>query len=180
MAEGEIRVKNLLILEDDARLRASLAQEFKERGYSVVEAASIAEIPPTAFDFAVLDMRLVGEIGLAAIAKVKGTNPAARIVVLTGYGSIANTVEAMKLGAVDYLRKPVSMDGLESALLGKSVEASAKDAAAEPSFRPLRLDEAEHEYIDFLLTENKGNISKTARELGLHRQSLQRKLKKLP
>jgi two-component system, response regulator RegA len=166
-------MKKLLLLDDDIRLRTSLALEFRERGYDVKEAATAAEIPAVAYDYAVIDMRLVGELGLKGIARVRELAPAARIVVLTGYGSIANTVEAMKLGAADYLRKPVSIDQLENALLGKP------NAGAEP-LRPLRLSEVEHEYIDFLLTENQGNISKTARELGLHRQSLQRKLKKHP
>jgi two-component system, response regulator RegA len=166
-------MRNLLLLDDDRRLRESLALEFRERGYAVTEAASVAEIPPIAYDYAVLDMRLVGELGLAGIIRVRELAPHARIIVLTGYGSIANTVEAMRLGAADYLRKPVSMDQLEAALLGKS------NAPQEP-LRPLRLSEVEHEYIDFLLTENNGNISKTARDLGLHRQSLQRKLKKHP
>lgn len=169
-------MKQLLLVEDDLRLRESLALEFRERGYLVTEAGSVAEVPAQAFDFAVVDMRLAGEFGLAAITRIREHAPACRIVVLTGYGSIANTVEAMKLGAVDYLRKPVSLERLEAALLGTPAGAPT----AEAPLRPLRLDEAEHEYIDFLLTENKGNISKTARELGLHRQSLQRKLKKYP
>lgn len=167
-------MNRLLLLEDDQRLRESLALEFRERNYAVAEAGAIAEIPAEPFDFAVVDMRLSGELGLAAISRIREAAPHCRIVVLTGYGSIASTVEAMKLGAVDYLRKPVSIERLEAALLG-----SAAPEESAP-LRPLRLDEAEHEYIDFLLTENKGNISKTARELGLHRQSLQRKLKKYP
>ena len=166
-------MKKLLLLDDDTRLRTSLALEFRDRGYEVHEAGAAAEIPALAFDYAVVDMRLVGELGLKGIARVRELSPAARIVVLTGYGSIANTVEAMKIGAADYLRKPVSLEHLEAALLGQP------RPAAEP-LRPLRLHEVEHEYIDFLLTENQGNISKTARELGLHRQSLQRKLKKHP
>lgn len=170
-------MKKLLLLDDDTRLRQSLALEFKERGYAVTEAAAVSEIPATAFDYAVVDMRLVGELGLKAISRIRESSPAARIVVLTGYGSIANTVEAMKLGAADYLRKPVSLDQLEKALIGAEGAVPSRDI--EPR-RPLRLSEVEHEYIDFILTENKGNISKTARDLGLHRQSLQRKLKKQP
>lgn len=163
--------KRLLLLEDDARLARSLAREFEERGYATTIRDSIRGIPPENFQFAVVDLRLGGEFGLDAIDVIKASAPDCRIVILSGYGSITTAVEAVKRGAVDYLTKPAGADLLESALLGRRT-------APEPDFKPPSLSQMEHEYIDFVLTKNEGNISKTAKALGLHRQSLQRKLKK--
>ncbi len=163
--------KSLLILEDDQRLANSLSREFEDHGYEVSISNSIQEIPPKNFSFAVLDMRLGGEFGLDAIEVIKTNAPNCRIVVLSGYGSIATAVESVKRGAIDYITKPASFELIESALLGKRTK-------PEPDFKAPSLSQVEHEYIDFVLTKNEGNISKTAKALGLHRQSLQRKLKK--
>jgi len=164
----------ILFLEDDERLRKSLAEDFIERGYQVVEAQSINEVKGQSFDYAVVDMRLVGEHGLNAIEHLKKVNSNCHIVVLTGYSSVATAVEAVKRGALNYLVKPISPDLLEQSLLDNLKDDSAFEERAPT------LSKHEHEYIDFVLTQNDGNISKTAKILGLHRQSLQRKLKKLP
>lgn len=163
----------LLLLDDEIGFRKALAEDFLERSYVVTEAGQISEIQNQVFDYAVIDLRLLGENGLQAIAELKKANDNCRIVVLTGYGSVATAVEAMKLGATNYLQKPVSTDVIE--------------AAFHPEFKPVdksegvkTLNEAEHEYIEFVLTKNQGNITQTAKQLGLHRQSLQRKLKKYP
>lgn len=165
--------KNILILEDDNRLRKTLKLEFEERGYNVSEADSINTIPKAEFHYAVVDMRLRGDSGLNAIDSILAESPDARIVVLTGYGSIATAVESMKRGAINYLTKPVDVDVLEAVLLGKSIEVTDQE-------KPISLSQNEHEYIEFMLMQNDGNIAKTAKALGLHRQSLQRKLKKMP
>ena len=163
----------LLLLDDEVSFRKALAEDFQERSYAVTEAGAIAEIQGLPFDLAVVDLRLLGENGLQALGEIKKSNPDCRIVVLTGYGSVATAVEAMKLGATNYLQKPVSTDVIE--------------AAFHPEFKPedkteglKTLNEHEHEYIEFVLTKNQGNITQTAKQLGLHRQSLQRKLKKYP
>jgi two-component system response regulator RegA len=163
----------LLLLDDEVSFRKALAEDFQERSYSVTEAGTISEIQGQAFDLAVVDLRLLGENGLNALTEIKKTNPNCRIVVLTGYGSVATAVEAMKLGATNYLQKPVSTDVIE--------------AAFHPEFKPVdksegvkTLNEHEHEYIEFVLIKNQGNITQAAKQLGLHRQSLQRKLKKYP
>jgi len=163
--------KSLLILEDDLRLARSLSREFEDHGYEVSIAESIRAIPNQGFAYAVVDLRLGGEFGLDAIEKIKHHSPACRIVVLSGYGSITTAVEAVKRGAIDYITKPAGFDLIEAALLGKRTK-------PEPDFKAPSLSQMEHEYIDFILTKNQGNISKAAKSLGLHRQSLQRKLKK--
>ncbi len=163
----------VLILEDDLRLAKSLSREFEDHDYEVEVAESISTIETkSSFNYAVIDLRLSGgEFGLNAIQLILESSPACRIVILSGYGSIATAVEAVKRGAVDYLTKPASFKDIEAALLGKR-------SAPFPDFKTQSLSEVEHEHIDFVLTKNEGNISKTAKELGLHRQSLQRKLKK--
>jgi two-component system response regulator RegA len=163
--------KRLLILEDDLSLAKSLKQEFEDHEYKVIIAYKLSEIAPQNLDFAILDLRLAGEFGLDAISIIKKKSPDCRIVILSGYGSITTAVEAVKRGAIDYLTKPASFELLESALLGKRTN-------IDEDFKTPSLSEVEHEYIDFLLTKNQGNITKTAKDLGLHRQSLQRKLKK--
>lgn len=165
--------KSLLLVEDDNRLRKTLKLEFEERDYEVMEADSLATIPDRIFDYAIVDMRLRGESGLMAMETILKFSPDCRIVVLTGYGSIATAVEATKRGAVNYLTKPVDVETLIKALKGESIEAPDND-------QPISLSQKEHEYIEFMLTQHNGNIAQTAKALGLHRQSLQRKLKKRP
>lgn len=163
--------KNVLIVEDDLNLAKSLAREFEDHGYSVAIAAATAQIPLAAFDYVVLDLRLNGEFGLDVLDLIRTQSPKSRTVVLTGYGSITTAVEAIKRGAIEYLTKPASFEQILAALEGRLKQ-------PEPDFKPRSLSEVEHEHIDFVLTKNQGNISKTAKDLGLHRQSLQRKLKK--
>jgi two-component system response regulator RegA len=163
--------KSVLILDDDVRLAKALACEFQDHEYVPTVAHRIQEIPQTGFDYAVVDLRLVGEFGLDAIEVILKNAPDCKIVILSGYGSVASAVEAVKRGAIDYLLKPASFQQIESAFLGK-----VRDP--ETDLAPPTLSKVEHEYIDYVLTKNRGNITKTAKDLGLHRQSLQRKLKK--
>jgi two-component system response regulator RegA len=165
--------KHILILEDDNQLALSLQNDFKDHNYEVTLATRLNEIPKgIQFTHAVVDLRLAGgDFGLDGVSKIKAQSPFIRMVVLSGYGSITTAVEAVKRGAVDYLTKPASFKQIESALNGERVN-------PETDFKRRLLSEVEHEYIDFVLTKNEGNITKTAKDLGLHRQSLQRKLKK--
>lgn len=167
-------MKSVLILDDDKNLAEALRCEFVDHGYKAVVAHQISAIPAERFDYAVLDLRLQGELGLSALEQIKKISPDCRVVILTGYGSITTAIEAMKKGAIDYLTKPCGFSEIESALLGK------KNISAESisPLKPLSLYQVEQEYIDFVLAKNKGNITKSAKDLGLHRQSLQRKLKK--
>lgn len=165
--------KRILIVEDDVLLSKSLTREFEDHGYIVETAAAVSQIKlQDNLDFAIVDLRLShGEFGLNAIEIILEHSPLCRIVILSGYGSIATAVEAVKKGAVDYMTKPASFKDIEAALLGTR-------SAPNSPLKVQSLSEVEHEHIDFILTKNEGNISKTAKELGLHRQSLQRKLKK--
>lgn len=165
--------KRLLLLEDDPRLRSALQDDFTDRGYEVTAVDHFGALVDPVFDFAVVDLRLLGESGLSAVPLLREKNPQCKVVVLTGYGSVASAVEAMKSGAVNYLSKPAGADRIEAALLDRLKEQVTQNEL--PS-----LDRHEHEYIEFVLAQNQGNISRTAKQLGLHRQSLQRKLKKFP
>ncbi|MFN3696657.1 MAG: response regulator transcription factor [Pseudobdellovibrio sp.] len=163
----------VLILDDDQHLVESLKKDFLELGLDVLCLDRVSDIhADTKVQFAVIDLRLSqGQFGLDAITKLIEYNPNVKIIVFSGYGSITTAVEAVKKGAIDYLTKPASFKQIWSALNGIKFEQN-------DDFKRLSLSEVEHEYIDFLLTKNNGNISKTAKDLGLHRQSLQRKLKK--
>jgi two-component system response regulator RegA len=169
--------RSLLMVEDNDRLAETLASEFRDRGYTVQRASdltSIASIPDLDVQYAVVDLRLGADSGLDAIQTILARSPQAKIVVLTGYGSIATAVKATRLGAVGYLMKPADLDQVERAFNGEEVD---DDEIPIPSeFQSLYRHE--REYIEFVLAECDGNISQAARRLGLHRQSLQRKLRK--
>lgn len=116
-----------------------------------------------------------GESGLRLIPELRSLSDGVRIVVLTGYASVATAVEAIKLGATHYLAKPVDADEVVAAF-GRA----AGDAATPVASRPLSVDRLEWEHIQRVLAENGGSISATARSLGMHRRTLQRKLSKRP
>ena len=172
--------KELLILEDDKGLREVLAADFRDKGYQVTEAAQLCDIPDKRFHFAILDLRLNGESGLTAIGRLKSLSNDCVIVILTGYGSIATAVEAVKMGAANYLTKPAHSEQIEEVFLQKASRNFSDENIENEKYKRSSLSQNEHEYINYVLNANAGNISKTARELGLHRQSLQRKLKKYP
>ena len=169
----------LLLVEDDLGFRETLALEFRDRGYEVAEAGSVAELGTVLEGgfrprFAVVDLRLGPEDGLAAVEALVEACPAVRAVVLTGYGSLPTAVRAMKLGAVNYLAKPVTLTKLERVLWTDDPDPRE---VAVPDQRE-SLARHEREYIEYVLLQCEGNISKAARWLGIHRQSLQRKLRK--
>jgi two-component system response regulator RegA len=173
-ANGE---RTLLIVEDNDRFAETLGSEFRDRGYAVARARDLASLESMAtldIQFAVVDLRLGADSGLDAIQTILDRAPDARIVVLTGYGSIATAVKATKLGAKGYLMKPTDVDQVEHALLDETEIDTEVPIPSE--FQSLYRHE--REYIEFVLADCEGNISQAARRLGLHRQSLQRKLRK--
>lgn len=169
----------LLIVEDDEVFARVLAKSLGAHELEVHVAHSTEEALTLsgrhAFTAAVLDLKLEGETSLALIPKLKATHPGMRILMLTGYASIQTAVEAIKLGATNYLPKPASVSEILAAL--QSDQANPEMQVAE---QPLSVDRLEWEHIQRVLAENEGNISATARALNMHRRTLQRKLAKKP
>jgi len=169
----------LLLTDDDDVFREVLARALRKRGYVVVTAsdvassmALVADDPP---EYAVVDLKMPGGSGLALVEQLHALEPAMRIVVLTGYASIATAVEAVKLGALDYLSKPATPDEIATAL-----EHRYGDSAIDVERSPPSVERVEWEHIQRVLIEHDGNVSATARALKMHRRTLQRKLAKRP
>lgn len=168
--------RTLLIVDDDEPLCQRLARAMERRGFVVQTADSVAAgmrlagaEPPA---FAVVDLRLADGSGLEVVKTIRKSRPAARIVMLTGYGNIATAVAAVKAGAVDYLPKPVDADAVERALL-------ATDAALPPPPEdPMSADRVRWEHIQRVFEQCDRNVSETARRLKMHRRTLQRILGK--
>jgi two-component system response regulator RegA len=172
-------LKPLLLVDDDPVFNRVLSRALAQRGFEVASALSledaqqkIGEDPP---DFAVLDLNVAGASGLKLIGILLEANPDCHIIILTGYASIATAVDAIKLGAVQYLAKPVEVEAVVKALL----EGQAPEHEEAPD-EPLSVSRLEWEHIQRVLAEHEGNISATARALKMHRRTLQRKLAKRP
>ena len=170
----------LLLVDDDEAFRRVLARALERRGFAVTlatnVAAGLAKAQALAPEYAVVDLKMPGESGLVLIEKLMELDPNTRVVMLTGYASIATAVEAIKLGAVHYLAKPCDADQVVGAL-NKSSDGDSAMAVADS---PLSVDRLEWEHIQRVLAEQHGNISATARALKMHRRTLQRKLGKHP
>jgi two-component system response regulator RegA len=167
----------LLIVDDDRALRTALGEAFERRGYAVTLAGCLAEALVLArrqvFEYALVDVRMPGGSGIDLVRELKAIDEGTRIVVLTGYGTIVNAVEAMRAGAVDYLTKPANASVCERALSGRTaLEGAPEDV---PS-----LERVEWEYLQRVLADCGGNVSEAARRLRMHRRSLQRKIGKSP
>ncbi|MFZ3125828.1 MAG: response regulator transcription factor [Acidovorax sp.] len=168
----------LLIVEDDEALARTLARSFERRGYQVLHADSVARMEDLLTEhtpiYAVVDLKLKGESsGLACVRKLHAHHAPMRIVVLTGFASIATAVEAIKLGAAHYLAKPSNTDDIEAAF-----ELQQGNADVELSNRSSSIKTLEWERIHEVLAETDFNISEAARRLGMHRRTLSRKLGK--
>jgi len=174
--------RHVLLIDDDEVFSAVLARALRARGFDVDIASNGSDALAVARnaepDSAVLDLKLGAENGLALIPELLAARPGLRILLLTGYASIATAVEAIKRGAHDYLAKPVDADQVVHALLGGDEPVAAECTSAELHTPPLKRLEWEH--IQRVLAECDGNISEAARRLGLHRRTLQRKLAKRP
>jgi two-component system response regulator RegA len=168
--------ESFLLVDDDEVFCQVLARALGKRGHQVKTASTISQALALAdshsFHKAVIDLKMQDETGLQLIPELKKRQADIAIVMLTGYSSIATTVEAIKLGATNYLCKPASTEEILNAFNNKS---SADIPATPPS-----VDRVEWEHIQKVLNEYDGNISATARALGMHRRTLQRKLHKRP
>ncbi len=169
-------MSTLLLIDDDALFCRVLGQALARRGLEVLSAQDGAGALRQARAHqparAVLDLNLGGESGLKLIAPLLEAAPGIEILLLTGYASLSTAVEAIKLGAVNYLAKPVDADAVLAAF--------GATTTGTPSADPLTLRRLEWEHIQRVLGENDGNISAAARQLGLHRRTLQRRLRKRP
>jgi len=169
----------LLLVDDDEVFLNVLAMAMRKRGFLVTLASSaesafaIAQNDPP--EFAVVDLKMSGNSGLVLVRQLASLQAATKIVVLTGYASIATAVEAIKLGATHYLAKPVDADEIVAAF-----DKQTGDSEVELASSPLPVGRLEWEHIQRVLSENDGNISATARSLNMHRRTLQRKLGKKP
>jgi two-component system response regulator RegA len=173
---------SVLIIDDDERFATTLAQALSRRGFVTQTAHDIATAMAAAaggsHDAAIVDLRLGDEDGLGLVAPLRTLDPHMRILVLTGYAAIATAVKAIKLGANDYLAKPVTATDVEAALTREAgPETRVDDAGPLERMSPRRL---EWEHIQRVLVEHAGNVSATARTLRMHRRTLQRKLAKRP
>lgn len=172
---------SILLVDDEEVFRRRLARALRERGLDVVEAedhvAASEAVAARDLTYALVDLRLPSGSGLDIVRAIKQMRPQTSVVVLTGYGSIATALEAVKLGATHYLTKPASVDDILAGFSPTTREAVANDSTEHdvPS-----LDRVEWEHIHRVLTDCDGNISEAARRLGIHRRSLQRKLAKYP
>jgi two-component system, response regulator RegA len=168
--------RSLLIVEDDKSFLQRLARAMESRGFTVTTAETVAEgltqLETASPAFAVVDMRLDDGNGLDVISALKRRRPDARAIILTGYGNIATAVNAVKLGAVDYLSKPVDADDVVAALL------ALEGRKPEPPENPMSADRVRWEHIQRIYELCGRNVSETARRLNMHRRTLQRILAK--
>ncbi len=168
--------RSLLIVEDDKSFLQRLSRAMEGRGFAVTMAETVAEglnkLQTTSPAFAVVDMRLEDGNGLDVISALKRLRPDARAIILTGYGNIATAVTAVKLGAVDYLSKPVDADDVVAALL------NGDGCKADPPVNPMSADRVRWEHIQRIYELCGRNVSETARRLHMHRRTLQRILAK--
>jgi two-component system, response regulator RegA len=171
----------LLIADDDRVLRERMARAFRDRGFDVRTAASYDEALASAKsdspEMAVVDLKMPGASGLQLVRELKTIDPATKVVVLTGYGSIATAIDAIRLGATYFLPKPADADDILAAFARGQTPPLDPPA---PDYRAPSLARAEWEHINRVLSDCAGNISEAARVLGIHRRSLQRKLQKYP
>ncbi len=172
---------SILLVDDDERFRTQLGRAFERRNYEVRLAGDFTEAVANARsdspEFAVLDLQMPGESGLELLRSLKAIDEGTQILILTGYGSIATAIDAVRLGACNYVPKPADVDQIIAAF-----EKGEKQPLCVPDtpYQPASLARIEWEHINRVLSDCGGNISQAARVLGLHRRTLQRKLQKYP
>ena len=168
-----------LVVDDNSTFAATLSRSLQRRGFDV----AVANTAKGALVLAskeqpqkiVLDLKLAEASGLHLLTEFKQLLPTCQVVILTGYSSVTTAVEAIKLGATNYLCKPATLPEIMAAF---GLENGNPDISLEET--PPSVDRLEWEHIQRVLTENDNNISATARQLGMHRRTLQRKLQKRP
>ena len=173
-------LSSIMLVDDSIILRDRLAEAFEERGFRVLVAGTCDEavekfkLSPT--DLAVVDLRMPGRSGLSLIQDIKQISPDVRVLILSGFGSIATAIDAIKLGAVNFLPKPADVDDILNAFKRGGTEVEMPETDEEIPVPTLA--QAEWEHIHRVLADCSNNISEASRRLGIHRRSLQRKLRK--
>lgn len=179
MTECEQSRPSILVVDDDEVFCEVLGDALRERGYQVVTThtldAALRQAQELEPEYAVVDLRIGRESGLVLAEKLHAMDENTRIVILTGYASIATAVEAIKLGAVHYLAKPADADEILA-----SLHRDEGNAGITVSDTPLTVRRLEWEHLQKVLAECDNNISAAARKLRMHRRTLQRKLAKRP
>ena len=172
--------KRILLVDDDPVFTSVMARGFKRRGFITHGCANAEQALLECVEFRpshiLLDLNMPGTSGLVILPQLLQMVPDARLVVLTGYSSIVTAVEATRAGATNYLCKPATIEEVLRAFEGNT---AAQGEPAIPS-DPISVDRLEWEHIQRVLQAHDGNISATARALGMHRRTLQRKLQKRP
>jgi two-component system response regulator RegA len=176
---AQIQQPVLLLVDDDEVFCEVLADALAKRNYKVSVAHNLTDAMELACrvepEYAVVDLRIGTESGLELVKKLSELDENTRIIMLTGYASVATAVESIKLGAVHYLTKPATTDEVLAAL-----HRDEGDTSVTPSEQPFSVRRLEWEHLQKVLTEHNGNISAAARALNMHRRTLQRKLAKRP
>jgi two-component system, response regulator RegA len=179
MTASTLEHPNLLLVDDDRVLCQVLSRALTARGYVVDMAhdgaSTLRMIDDLAPEYAIIDLRLPDMSGLRVVERLKAADENTKVVVLTGFGSIATAIEAIKRGATHYLTKPTSVDDIVAAF-----DHRLQPIESTPTDKPLSVDRLEWEHIQRVLNDFDGNISATARALSMHRRTLQRKLSKHP
>ena len=172
-------IKSILLVDDDDVFRDALTRALERHNIVVHDAANISQALSHASEHkpnvGIIDLCIGDESGLQLIQQLIQQNPEIRLVVLTGFASIATAVEAIKLGAKHYLTKPASVDEIIDALYSEEGNADVTTTA-----QPMSVKKLEWEHIQKVLAEHQGNVSAAARAMGMHRRTLQRKLQKKP
>lgn len=172
-------MSQILLVDDDEAFTMVLSRALLRRGHHTLIATHVAQAITLCeehyFDKAIIDLKMSGPSGLTLIPELKNRQENIGIVMLTGYSSVATAVEAVKLGAINYLCKPARTDEILAAF-----EHNEGDSSVSIPSQPPSVDRLEWEHIQKTLGDNGGNISATARALGMHRRTLQRKLLKRP
>jgi two-component system, response regulator RegA len=170
-----------LVVDDDEIFRTRLSRAFEYRGWASHAAGDMESALVAASEFrldlAIVDLRMPGESGIEVVRRLRDLDPAVFIIMLTGYGSIATALEAVKSGADHYLAKPVDVDQILAAF--ETISHSPAPCIPPPATVP-SLARVEWEHISRVLADCSGNVTRAAKLLGLHRRSLQRKLSKFP
>ncbi|HDZ08088.1 response regulator transcription factor [Pseudohongiella sp.] len=170
----------ILLIEDDAVFAQVMSRALERRDYAVIHASDLdaarLAIASHSHDYAIVDLNLAGHSSLELIPLLREKCPASPILMLTGYASIATAVEAIKLGADNYLAKPADANDILAAL----TSTPQSEQSSLSIQQPMSVRRLEWEHIQKVLKENDGNISETARQLNMHRRTLQRKLQKKP